>query len=338
MEARWTQSLRDRVAITRLGRLGSFALTLLVVLTLNFLLPRAMPGDPITALQDPDNALYVFNDSTRLALEAYYGFDEPLHVQYLRYMRGLATGDLGWSIRLNLPVSELIAGRLPWTLALALPAVLLASLISLIAGTHAGWRRGSRADRTLIVLFAVVRTMPTFFVGALAILLFSVHLGWTPLAGAHTPFASYPNLWAAAADIGRHWLLPVTVLTLEMLGAQFLLMRNSLITVLGDDFMVVARAKGLSERRLKYHHAMRNAVLPFVTAFSMQLGFAVAGTIVVETLFAYPGLGLLTFQAVSVRDYPVLQGVFLITSVAVLLANLLVDLVYPYLDPRVHSR
>jgi peptide/nickel transport system permease protein len=324
-------SIRSQAA----GHLGSFGLTLLVVLTLNFLLPRVMPGDPITALQDSDSTLYVYNEDTRGALEAYYGLDQPLHVQYLRYMWGLATGDLGWSIRLNRPVADLISARLPWTLALALPAVLLASLISLIAGTHAGWRRGSRADRTLIVLFAAVRTMPTFFVGALAILLFSVHLGWTPLAGAHTPFASYPNLWTAAADIFRHWLLPVTVLTLEVLGAQFLLMRNSLITVLGEDFMVVARAKGLGERRLKYHHAMRNAVLPFVTAFSMQLGFAVAGTIVVETLFAYPGLGLLAFQAVSVRDYPVLQGVFLITSVAVLVANLLVDLVYPRLDPRI---
>lgn len=318
-----------------LNRLGSFALTLLAVLTLNFLLPRAMPGDPITALQDPDSTLYVSNDGTRAALEAYYGLDQPLHVQYGRYLSGLATGDLGWSIRQNRPVSDLIASRLPWTLALTLPAVLLAALISLVAGTHAGWKRGSTVDRTLIVLFATVRTVPAFFLGALLLLLFSVQLGWMPLAGAQTPFARYPDLWSALADIGHHWLLPVTVLTLEMLGGQFLLMRNSLITVLGEDFMVVARAKGLSQRRLKYQHAMRNAILPFATAFSMQLGMAVAGAIVVETLFAYPGMGLLTFQAASVRDYPVLQGVFLVASVSVLAANLAVDLLYARLDPRV---
>ena len=337
MEGAATFSSRRGTTRRRLGRSGSFLLTLLVVLTLNFLLPRAMPGDPIAALVDPDSSLYVANDQTRSDLEAYYGLDQPLHVQYLRYLSGVATGDLGWSIRQNKPVAELIATRLPWTLALTLPAMLLAALASLIAGTHAGWRRGTWMDRGLIMLFATVHTVPAFFTGALLLLLFSVRLGWTPIAGAQTPFSSYPNLGAASVDIIHHWLLPVTVLTLEMLGGQFLLMRNNLITVLGEDFMLVARAKGLSERRLKYHHALRNAILPFVTVLSMQLGFAVAGAIVVETLFAYPGMGLLTFQAVSVRDYPVLQGVFLVISVTVLVANLVVDLVYPRLDPRVEG-
>ncbi len=330
-------SAPEKAGHARLNRLGSFLLTLLVVLTVNFLLPRAMPGDPIAALEDPESVQYVSNDGTRAALMAYYGLDQPFHVQYLRYLTGLFTGDLGWSIRQNRPVSELIAGRLPWTLALTIPALLLASLISVVAGVQAGWRRGSGLDRALILFFATVHTVPAFFLGMLMLLLFSVQLGWLPLAGAQTPFASYTNLWAAVTDIGYHWLLPVTVLTLETLGGQFLLMRNSLITVLGEDFMLVARAKGLSEGRLKYHHALRNAILPFVTVLSMQLGFAVAGAIVVETLFAYPGMGLLAFQAVSVRDYPVLQGVFLATSVAVLVANLLVDLAYARLDPRVES-
>lgn len=320
-----------------LNRLGGFLLTLLAVLTLNFLLPRAMPGDPITALLDPSNTQVTTDDTTRAALEQYYGLDQPLYVQYGRYLSGIVTGDLGWSIRQQQPVSQLIASHLPWTLALTIPAMLLASFVSLLAGAHAGWKRGTWVDRGLIMLFTTVHTLPAFFLGALLLLLFGVQLGWLPIAGAHTPFASYASLWSAMLDVLRHWMLPVTVLTLEMLGGQFLLMRNSVTTVLGEDFMLVARAKGLSPRRLKYNHAVRNAILPFVTALSMQLGIAVAGSIVVEALFAYPGMGWLTFQAVSVRDYPVLQGVFLVTSVAVLAANLGVDLLYARLDPRVEA-
>ncbi|HEX2922826.1 MAG TPA: ABC transporter permease, partial [Chloroflexota bacterium] len=318
-------------------RLATFALTLVVVLTVNFFLPRAMPGDPITALEDPTSVLYASDNSTREALLSYYGLDQPLHVQYLKYVQGLATGDLGWSIRQHRPVSYLIGLHLPWTLALTLPAILMASAISLMAGTHAGWTRGSRTDRALIVIIATVHTMPSFFLGSMALILFGVQLGWVPIAGAQTPFARYPNLWAAAIDVGHHWLLPVTVLTLEMLGGQFLLMRNSVITVLGEEFMLVARAKGLSPRRLKYNHAMRNAILPFATVFAMQLGMAATGAIVVEALFAYPGMGWLTFQSISARDYPVLQGVFLVISVAVLGANLLSDLLYPRIDPRVEG-
>ncbi len=321
----------------RLNRLGAFLLTLLAVLTLNFLLPRAMPGDPITALLAPSNTQVTTDDTTRAALEQYYGLDQPLYVQYVRYLFGIVTGDLGWSIRQQQPVSQLIASHLPWTLALTVPAILLASFVSLVAGAHAGWRRGTWVERGLIMLFTTVHTVPAFFLGALLLLLFGVQLGWLPIAGAQTPFASCANLWTAATDVIRHLLLPVAVLTLEMLGGQFLLMRNSVTTVLGEDFMLVARAKGLSARRLKYCHAARNALLPFVTALSMQLGTAVSGAIVVETLFTYPGMGLLTFQAVSVRDYPVLQGVFLVTSVAVLAANQGIDLLYARLDPRVET-
>ncbi len=335
MEQLFTLSAPKGVAFRRLGKLGSFLLTLFIVLTMNFLLPRAMPGDPITALVDSSSVHFVADDDSRAALMSYYGLSEPLHVQYWHYLLGLATGELGWSIRQHQSVSQLIAAHLPWTLALTVPAVLLASLISLIAGTQAGWKRGTWWDRGLILFFATVHSAPSFFLGMLLLLLFSVQLGWLPMAGAQTPFATYHSLWAAITDVIYHWLLPMAVLTLEMLGGQFLLMRNSLISVLGEEFMVVARAKGLGQRRLKYRHAMRNAVLPFVTVLSMQLGFAAAGAIVVETLFAYPGMGLLTFQAVSARDYPVLQGVFLVISVAVLIANLVVDLLYARLDPRV---
>lgn len=326
---------RRRYGQALLTRAGMFLLALLVVLTLNFALPRVMPGDPITGLYEPDSSLYASDDTTREALVRYYGLDQPVVVQYAHYLGGLLTGDIGWSIRQHRPVTELIMAHLPWTLALTVPALILATVISLLAGSHAGWRRGSAMDRVLISFFASVHTLPPFFVGILAILLFAVSLGWVPPAGARTPFAEYPDLWAAIGDLSSHWLLPVAVLTLQTLGGQFLLMRNSVITVLGEDFMLVARAKGLGQRRLLYRHALRNTVLPFVTVFSMQFGLTVTGAIIIESLFAYPGMGWLVFQAIGARDYPLLQGVFLVISVMVLVANLAADLAYAKLDPRV---
>lgn len=317
-----------------LARAGLYALTLWAVLTLNFLLPRLMPGDPIAALQDPASAAYIADEAARARLAAYYGLDKPLWEQYIRYLGNLATGDLGWSIRLNTPVAELIRTHLPWTLLLMLPSLLLATLITTLAGAHSGWVRGSPVDRALLVGFTALRTLPVFFLGVLALLLFSVRLNWLPLAGATTPFRTWPSVWQQLGDILSHWLLPATLLTLELIGSRYLLMRNSMVTVLGEDYMLVARAKGLSERSLKYRHGLRNAILPFFTGFAAQLGFAVAGALFIETLFAYPGMGRLMFEAVGARDYPVLEGTFLIAALSVLLVNLVTDLAYGWLDPR----
>ena len=311
-----------------------YALTLWTVVTLVFLLPRLMPGDPIAALQDPSSGSFVADDQTRARLEAYYGLDRPVAEQYLHYLAGAASGDLGWSIRLNTPVSELIATHLPWTLAMTVPSLLLASLLTVFAGAHAAWVRGSRTDRALLLLFTGMRTVPVFFLGVLALFLFGAQLQWLPLAGSSTPFRSWPSAWDQAVDLFSHWLLPASLLTLELVGGRFLLMRNGMLSVLGEDFMLVARAKGLSERSLKYRHGLRNALLPFFTAFSAQLGFAAAGAIFIETLFAYPGMGRLMFDAVGARDYPVLEGTFLLVAVSVLSVNLATDALYGRLDPR----
>jgi peptide/nickel transport system permease protein len=318
-----------------LGRIGLYVITLWAVLTFNFLLPRAMPGDPLLAMQDPESSLYVVDEGARARLAAYYGLDRPLMEQYVRYLAGVASGNLGWSIYLNAPVSGLIRQRLPWTLLLALPSLILASVVTVLAGAHSAWVHGSPADQLLLVAFTALRTVPVFFLGVLGILVFSVKLDWLPLSGSTTLFHTWPNVWQQALDILRHWLLPASLLTLEMIGGRYLLMRNSMVTVLGEEYMLVARAKGLPERALKYRHGLRNAILPFVTAFSAQLGFVVAGTIFVETLFSYPGMGRLMYDAVGTRDYPVLEGTFLVSAVTVLTVNLLTELVYGWLDPRV---
>jgi len=320
-----------------LAQVGLYVLTVWAVLTLNFLLPRVMPGDPIAALQDPASTRYLADPDARARLAAYYGLDRPLIEQYRRYLIGVAAWDLGWSIRLNAPVAELIGTHLPWTLLLTVPSLLIASAISILAGTHAGWVRGSAADRGLLVAFTALHTLPVFFVGVLALLLFGVRLGWFPLAGSTTPFRSGVTAWWRVGDIVRHWALPAATLTTELLGARFLLMRNSMVATLGEDYMLVARAKGLPERAVKYRHGLRNAILPFVTALSAQLGFAVAGAIFIETLFAYPGMGRLMFEAVGARDYPVLEGVFLVIALSVLSINLLTDLAYGRLDPRART-
>jgi peptide/nickel transport system permease protein len=315
-------------------RLLAYLLTLWVVLTLNFLLPRLMPGDPLSALLDPESSDYVFDAEVRAALGAYYGLDRPLLAQYTDYLKGAVTGDLGQSIRLNRPVSELLAAHLPWTLLLTCTALGLASLLGLLGGAEAAWKRGSVADRLLTAASVVAGNAPVYFVGMMLLIVFGAKLGWLPLAGGRTPFAHYDSRLGAAADIGRHLILPALTLTLTLLGIQFLLVRNNVVAILGEDFMLVARAKGLRTARLKWGHALRNALLPFVAHLAAHAGLAITGAVFIETLFQYPGMGRLIFEAVGARDYPVIQGVFLLVAVVVLSANLLADWLNARLDPR----
>lgn len=314
-------------------RSGLYAVTLLVVFALNFAIPRVMPGDPLDQLGDPGNTQFVADDETRARVLAYYGLDRSLPEQFAAYIGGLARGDLGYSIRYNAPVSGLIAGRLPWTLLLVLISLALASVIALIGGVEAAWHRGGRADRGIVAGFILAESVPVFVVGILLTLVFSVRLGWFPLGGAFKPFSTAGPL-GTALDVLSHLALPVATLTLSLVGTKFLLVRASVVTVLGEPFMTVARAKGLDERTLRYRHGLRNALLPFVTQLSLQLGFAMGGAVLIETLFAYPGMGRLLFDAVAYRDYPLIQGTFLVISASVLVANLAVEAVYRRIDPR----
>jgi peptide/nickel transport system permease protein len=316
------------------ARIVAYLATLWVVLTLNFLLPRLLPGDPLSALLDPERSEYVFDAEVRAALEAYYGLDRPLVAQYAAYLQGAVTGELGRSIRLNQPVVELLAAHLPWTLLLTGTALGLASLLGLLGGAEAAWKRGSAADRLLTAASVVAGNAPVYFVGMMLLILFGAELGWLPLAGGRTPFARYDSPLAAAADVGKHLVLPALTLTLSLLGVQFLLVRNNVVGILGEEFMLVARAKGLRPARLKWNHALRNALLPFVAHLAAHAGLAITGAVFIETLFQYPGMGRLIFEAVGARDYPVIQGVFLVVAVIVLTANLLADWLNARLDPR----
>lgn len=300
-----------------------------------FLLPRAIPGDPLSALEDPDSGYFITDPEVREQVLAYYGLDGSLPEQYVRYLGGVATGDFGWSIARNAPVAGLIAGHLPWTLLLMGLALGLSATASFVAGILAAWHRGRGGDRLVLVLFTAVRGVPEYALAALLLIGLAVLIPLFPLYGAYTPFAQYESLLERLVDVGSHLVLPLAALTISLLGTKFLLMRNTVLSALGDDYMLLARAKGLPTRVQQFRHAGRNALLPFLTVMGMQVAFAAGGSVFVETVFAYPGMGSLILEAVEARDYPVLEAVFLALAVIVLVANLAIELLYRRLDPRV---
>jgi len=318
---------------TRWAPILSYALTVLVLVTLNFAVPRLMPGDPIDALLAQGSPNYVADDAVREELARYYNLDAPLPRQYLSYLANLATGDLGHSIHFNRPVSHDLRERLPWTLLLITLAMILSIAIGLPAGIHSAWKRGRRVDRGLLGFFLSVQNLPIYFVGAMVLLVFAARLRLFPLGGASTPFADYGPL-ATVLDVGHHLALPVLLMALQFAAFQYLVMRSAMVSELGADYLLGGRAKGLRKRRLQYAYAGRNALLPVITVIGMQFSLAVTSAIFIEQIFAYPGLGLYMFNAVFVRDYPAMQGAFLVLTVMVVTANLVVDLLYRRLDPR----
>lgn len=316
---------------------GLYALTLFVLISLVFVLPRTMPGDPLASLSDPDNGRFVQNDELRQRVLTYYGLDRSLFQQYKSYLWDLAHLDFGWSIARATPVSGLIRAYLPWTLLLMGSALLLSSTFSFFAGISAAWKRGRVVDRVLVTGLTVSRAVPDYAIATLLLIGLAVAFPIFPLFGAKTFFAEYSSWFDQVRDVAYHLTLPLLALTLGLLSSKFLLVRNTVIGVLGQDFMVAARAKGLPERVQKYHHAGRNALLPFLTVLGVQAVFAVGGSIFVETVFGYPGMGSLVLDSVSARDYPVLEATFLTLAFVVLTFNLLIDLVYARIDPRVGS-
>ena len=305
---------------------------LAVTLSLNFFLPRWMPGSPLAYLAGQDIGIMTPQDRERVMRQA--GLDRPLAEQYLIYLGNLARGDLGFSFKQNKPVSLVLVERLPWTLLLTGTALVLATLAGVVFGAVAGWRRGRRADLGALGVFIFLESVPGFWLGMILVAVFGVQLGLLPTFGARDVVARLEGLdyWL---DVGQHLILPATTLILITVSATFLTMRYSMLGVLGEEYITVARAKGLAGGQVLFRHAVRNALLPVATVFLLNLGYAVAGATVIETVFSYPGVGRLMYEAALARDYPMLQGGFLIITVSVIVANLLADLLYPLLDPRV---
>ena len=318
-----------------MGRLlARYLLLGAAVVLLNFALPRFLPGDP---LAQGGNGLSAAATTLTQAQEAQfraeYHLDQPLGGQFASYLRGLARGDLGWSISQNAAVSQLIGERLPWTLALVLTAVLVAGVGGVLLGLLAAWR-GGRTDMLVVSLCSGLTALPEFLIAMLLLLLLSVGLGWFPLQGGRTAFATGSGGAGTLADILWHLTLPALTLVVVTSAAFVLVTRGAVQAVLHEPYLVTARAKGLPEMRVAFRHAAPNALLPVLTLFGLRLGQVLGGAVVVERVFAVPGLGLLAYQALNARDYPVLQAVFLLGSLAVLLANLILELLYRHLEPR----
>jgi peptide/nickel transport system permease protein len=314
------------------GKVGQYLLVLFLTLTLNFMLPRMMPGNPAQYILGEDAA--TLTPEMRATILANTGLNLPLWDQYVLYLKNLSRGNLGFSYQQSLPISDIIASRLPWTLLLTGISLLLSTAGGVVLGTWAAWRRGQKADVGVLSLLMFINSMPTFWLGMVFIIVFGMQLRLFPLFGARNPWADYQGL-RAAMDVAWHLVLPCLTLTLHSLFGNFMIMRYSMVSVLGEDFILMAKAKGLRNRVVMYRHAMRNALLPMATVFMLNLGFILGGATVTETVFAFPGLGRLMYEAVLTRDYPVLQGAFLIITLSVIIGNILADLVYPLLDPRV---
>lgn len=311
-----------------------YLVTFLVIITINFFLPRLMPGDPFLHLSGgAGEEIVAFTAEQREYFTVYYGLDQPLSEQYLRYLTGLFRGDLGFSYYYKDEVAAIILGRIPWTFLIVTAATLLSLLLGILLGTFSAWRREGWQDKVTYLFMIVFSEIPAYLLGIVLLIVFAVGLGLFPLSGAVTHFSGYTG-WEKVKDVLHHAVLPVIALSLARAGGIYLLVRNTLTTVLGKEYMRTARAKGLSERRIRHRHALKNALLPLVTRVALQLGGMVGGAVLVENVFDYPGLGRLMRDAVFVRDYPLLQGIFLVLACGVLAANLLADLLYRVLDPR----
>lgn len=297
-------------------RLIRTLLTLWGVLTLTFFLGR-LKGDPVSLMLPITAPLEDFE-----RMRAQMGLDQPLPVQYWVYLKDVLRGDLGMSIAYNRPVTEVIAERIPATLELGIPALILSTMLSIPLGVLSAVKRNRPLDRLIMSLSLTGHSIPSFFVGIVLILIFSVQLGWVPSFG---------------RDTSQHLILPIVTLTIYPLAFLIRLTRSSMLDVLHQTYISTARAKGLKERQIVFVHALRNALIPVITIIGIQVASIIAGSAIVETVFSWPGMGWLAVRSIGSRDYPVIQGIVLLSAFAFSVTNLAVDLLYVVIDPRIRE-
>jgi peptide/nickel transport system permease protein len=319
-----------------LQRLAHSLVLLWAVVTILFLMFRLMPGNPMAAYISE-----ALNDEQQQLIMAQFGLDRPLHEQYLIYVWNLAQGNLGTSFFRREPVWSIILSALPNTLVLTMTGLVLAYAFGILAGAWLATKRGTLAEGILVPMALATRAAPEFWLGMILLTVFAFSLGWLPAGGANSAgmFFDSDLHRIFSRDFLLHLILPAVTLALYLQGLPLLLMRSTMLEVLHDEFVTMARIKGLSEWRITLHHAARNALLPVVTAFALGLGATLGGNVVVETVFSWPGLGRLLVTAVSQSDYPLAQGAFFVIAVVLIVLNLVVDVLYGLLDPRVsHGR
>jgi ABC-type dipeptide/oligopeptide/nickel transport system permease component len=307
-------------------------MTVFVAITINFLLFRALPGSAVTNFARAPHA----SPELRATLTHDFGLDQPLWKQYALYLNQLVFhGNMGISFADNQPVTSELAGKLKNTIGMVFVGTFLAIAFGIVTGFVAAWRRGGAVDHVSTSSAIVFYALPTQFIGMMLIFLFASFLPTAGMRNDVNAFFSGGGAWSNLKDIGLHMILPAVTLALTLFGEYTLVVRSAMLETLGEDYVLTARAKGLPQRRIVVSHALRNAMLPIATLVALSLGFIVAGAILVEIVFSWPGIGQAVYQAVATRDYPMLQGAFLILTLSVVFFNFIADLVYFKLDPRI---
>lgn len=320
-------------------RIGFLLVALWAAITLNFFIPRLMPGNPAIAMMAKFHGH--LNPQSLHAIEVAFGIHthENIFVAYIQYIGNTLQGNFGTSLS-NFPnsVTSVISKALPWTLGLVGITTILGFIIGTAVGAIAAWRRGGVLDSVLPPVFIVVSAFPYFWIGLMAIWFFAITLNWLPFLGGYTETATPAFSFSFIMDVLNHAVLPAFTILITSIGGWILTMRNNMITVVAEDYVKMARAKGLRGRRILWQYAGRNALLPNLTGFAMSLGFVISGAILVEFVFNYPGVGFMLLQAVVNEDYPLMQALFLLITVAVLVAIFLSDVATAILDPRTRSQ
>lgn len=311
-----------------------YAFTAWAAITINFFIPRMLPGDPVTALLGRMQGR--IDSNAEQSLRVLFGLDQDMSLwqQYVEYWRMLFQGDLGLSFtHFPTPVADIVSQAMPWTIGLVGIATIIAFILGTTVGTAIGWRRGTWAD-SLLPLTTFFSAVPYFWLGLIAIAVFSVRLGWFPSSGSYDRGLIPTFSWEFISSVIYYGTLPALTIVVSSVSGWILGMRNMMVTVSSEDYVTVAHAKGLPERVVTVGYAARNAILPQVSSFALALGFVVGGTLVMEMVFSYQGIGYTLYQAVSTHDYPLMQGCFLVITLSVLVANLVADMAYAFLDPR----
>ncbi|MBM3598137.1 MAG: ABC transporter permease [Alphaproteobacteria bacterium] len=319
-----------------LERLLHTLLVVWAVVTILFLMFRLMPGSPLAAYLH-DN---LSEEQQNLILQQ-FGLDRPLWEQYFIYLGNLLQGELGVSFFQRRPVLDVLLAVFPNTIVLTLSSLIVAYVFGVLAGAYLAWRRNSVIERAAVPAVLAIRAAPEFWIGMVLLAIFSFELGWLPSGGANSPGMFYDSEIDRflSLDFLRHLILPVLTLALYLQGLPLLLMRSNMLEVMHDEFVTMARMKGLSEWSIVIRHAARNALLPVLTAFALGVGVSVGGNVVVEIVFSWPGIGRLLVNAVATLDYPLAQGAFLLIALVLIFMNFVADMLYSMLDPRVsHAR
>lgn len=306
-----------------------YALVIFIILSVNFLLPRMMPGDPIQTMVHQNR--YV-DDSTIQALRDRYGLNDPLHVQYVKYFDMLAHLDLGFSLVTHKNVADMIGEKLFWTLLIIFPSIVIGNLLALAMGTFAGYWHGGKIDWMLTAVNLIIFATPTFLLGMLFLTFFGFQLRWFPLSNLSTGGISGMEYYL---DTAWHMCLPIVVLTLYELSYTFFIVKNSIVQVRNEYFVFVAGSKGLTERSIMFRHVLRCILPQFISWIALNISYMVTGALLIEVVFSLPGMGSLIYEAVMKRDYPVLQGAFLVMTIFVITMNFLAEMLYGIVDPRV---